>query len=42
LLTQGYVECEASLILTQQQALNYAEVLKSAVKDVEEFKKKNV
>ena len=39
LLTRGYVECETSLILTQQQALNYAETLRSAVKDVEEFKK---
>ena len=39
LLTRGYVEYEASLILTQQQALNYAETLRSAVKDVEEFKK---
>ena len=42
LLTRGYVEYEASLVMTEQQALNYAEVLKSAVKDVEEFKKKNV
>lgn len=39
LLTRGYVEYEASLILTQQQALNYAETLRSAIKDVEEFKK---
>lgn len=42
LLTRGYVEYEASLFLTQQQALNYAETLRSAVADVEEFKKKNV
>jgi hypothetical protein len=34
----GYVKYEASLIMTQQQALNYAETLKSAVKDVEEFR----
>jgi len=42
LLTRGYVEYETSLILTQQQALNYAETLRSAVVDVENFKKKNV
>ena len=39
LLTRGYVEYEASVILTKQQATNYAGILKSAVKDVEEFKK---
>jgi hypothetical protein len=39
LLTRGYVEYEASIIMTEQQALNYAETLKSAVKDVKEFKK---
>jgi len=42
LLTRGYVEYEANIILTQQQALNYAETLKSAVNDVEQFKKRNV
>jgi hypothetical protein len=39
LLTKGYVEYEASLCMNKQQALNYAETLKSAVKDVEEFRK---
>ena len=39
LLTAGYVEYEASIIMSKQQALNYAETLKSAIKDVEEFKK---
>lgn len=39
LLTKGYVEYEADLIMTQQQALNYAEILKSAVNDVAEFRK---
>jgi hypothetical protein len=34
LLTQGYVEYEASIIMTQQQALNYAETLKTAVRDL--------
>jgi hypothetical protein len=40
LLTKGYVEYEGSVIMTQQQALNYAETLKSAVSDVETFRKK--
>jgi len=39
LLTRGYVEYEASIIMTQQQAINYAETLKKAVEDVETFKK---
>jgi len=34
LLTRGYVEYEASIIMTQQQALNYAETLKQAVTDL--------
>lgn len=34
LLTRGYVEYEASIIMTQQQALNYAETLKQAVSDL--------
>lgn len=41
LLTKGYVEYEGSIILTRQEALNYAETLKSAIKDVEEFRKEN-
>lgn len=40
LLTKGYVEYEASIIMSQQQALNYAETLKSAIADVETFRKK--
>jgi hypothetical protein len=40
LLTQGYVEYEASIIMTRQQALNYATELNRAVKDVDEFRKK--
>lgn len=39
LLTKGYVEYEASLIMSEQQALNYSETLKKAVADVREFKK---
>lgn len=43
LLTKGYVEYEASIIMSKQQALNYANVLQLAIKDVEEFRKsKNV
>jgi hypothetical protein len=38
LLTKGYVEYEANIIMTEQQALNYAETLKKAVKDVSAFK----
>jgi hypothetical protein len=41
LLTKGYVEYESTTIMTAQQAINYAETLKSAIKDVEEFKKAN-
>jgi hypothetical protein len=40
LLTKGYVEYEGSVIMTRQQALNYAETLKSAIADVETFRKK--
>lgn len=40
LLTKGYVEYEATTIMTKQQALNYAETLRVAVKDVETFRKK--
>ena len=36
--TQGYVEYEASVIMTEQQALNYAETLRSAINDVKEFR----
>ena len=39
LLTRGYVEYEASIIMSQQQAFNYANVLQSASRDVETFRK---
>ena len=39
LLTRGYIEYEATIIMTEQQALNYAETLKKAVEDVKNFKK---
>jgi hypothetical protein len=38
LLTQGYVDYEASLIMTEQQAMNYASTLHHAVEDVTKFK----
>ena len=40
LLTKGYIDTESTVHLTKQQALNYAETLKSAIIDVEEFRKK--
>lgn len=39
LLTRGYVEYEASIIMTEQQALNYARVLELATVDVAAFRK---
>ncbi len=39
LLTRGYVEYEASIIMSRQQALNYAKTLESAIIDVETFRK---
>lgn len=40
ILTKGYIETSASIILPEQVALNYAETLKSAAREVQEFKKK--
>ena len=37
LLTKGYVKYEANIIMTDQQVLNYAETLKTAVDDVKKF-----
>ena len=36
---KGYVDYETTISMTQQQAYNYAETLKSAVKDVSQFRK---
>ncbi len=36
---KGYLECETTILMSKQQALNYADVLKSAIKDVEQFEK---
>ena len=38
LLTRGYVKYEANIIMTEQQAVNYAETLKKAIQDVKNFK----
>lgn len=38
LWTKGYVKYEASIIMQEQVALNYANVLQSAVKDVKAFR----
>lgn len=37
--TKGYVRCETTITMSEQQALNYAETLKSAIQDVKDFKK---
>jgi hypothetical protein len=37
--TRGYVKTETTIAMTEQQALNYAETLKLAIKDVKNFKK---
>lgn len=39
LLTKGYLEEETVITMSQQQALNYADILRSAIQDVERFKK---
>jgi hypothetical protein len=39
LLTKGYTDFESTIVLDQQAALNYAETIKMAIKDVETFRK---
>lgn len=41
LLTRGYVEYEASIIMNEQQALNYANVLTTAASDVTIFRQQH-
>ena len=42
LLTCGYIKSEVALSMTQQQALNYAETLKTAIKELDTLiKEKN-
>jgi hypothetical protein len=38
LLTRGYVEHESAVIMSKQQALNYAKTLERAIIDVETFR----
>lgn len=40
LWTTGAITTETTIAMSEQQALNYAETLKSAVKDVKEFRNK--
>jgi len=39
MLTKGYINTESCIIMNKQVALNYAETLKYAIDDVEEFRK---
>jgi hypothetical protein len=40
ILTKGYAEMQTTIVLREQVALNYAEILKVAAQDVKEFKAK--
>jgi len=42
LLTKGHIKQEGTIILSKQQAFNYASVLQSAIKDVEEFQRERL
>lgn len=37
--TKGHIEVQTTIIMSEQQALNYAETIKSAIQDVKDFKK---
>lgn len=39
--TKGYLVCETTVLMSKQQALNYAETIKSSINDVENFEKAN-
>jgi hypothetical protein len=39
LLTKGYLKHESTLFMSEQQALNYAETVKTAINDVKTFRK---
>lgn len=39
LITRGYLQHETTIAMSEQQALNYAETIKSAIKDVKDFQK---
>lgn len=38
LMTKGYLEHETTITMSEQQALNYSETLKTAITDVKTFK----
>jgi hypothetical protein len=38
ILTRGYADMQTTIVLNEQTAHNYAEALKSAIKDVKQFK----
>lgn len=39
--TKGYIETQTTIAMNEQQAINYAETLKSAVDDVKKIRSKN-
>jgi hypothetical protein len=39
MVTRGYAEMQSTIVMNQQTALNYSETLKSAIKDVDTFRK---
>jgi hypothetical protein len=41
IITKGYADMQTTIVLNEQAALNYAEALKSAMKDVKAFKEAN-
>jgi hypothetical protein len=41
LWTKGYIKTETTISMSEQQTLNYADALKSAIIDVKEFRKKD-
>ncbi len=38
---KGYIKCETTVLMSGQQALNYAETIKSAIDDVKKFQTKS-
>ena len=42
ILTKGYAEMETTIVLNEQTALNYAETLKSAIRDIKKLKEERI
>lgn len=40
IITKGYVSTETTLVLSEQSAINYSEVLKKAVNDIKYFEQR--